>query len=304
MSYTFPTPEEIEGFQKSAGRPTLYDVLSPQEVRAIADQMERKRLSEHARHVIDLLGHGGVMSDEQLGFLVAASTLEDYASVEKLILEKLPFTPSELTVAFQAHGLPCGNEPRLYVLSQVGLELAERRLEMKPISGHLSYRLERILHDVIVNEIVLRLYRLAIAHSWRVSLSGTSDGALYNADFSHKILEPDALITLKKPDGEPSLFCIEYHNEDKRTRAERKVDRYENVRLNNAAIWQEAWEIETFPRVLAIFSKPIVGEGYRDKLKANPVGTQFYGKSLDGVLQDNLAEWVNMKSGQREAILA
>jgi hypothetical protein len=55
--------------------------------------------------------------------------------------------------------------------------------------------------------------------------------------------------------------------------------------------------------VLAVFRKRIVGEGYRDKLEVEEVGVQFYGKLLRGVMQDNLAGWVNFTRGEKETLL-
>jgi hypothetical protein len=303
MSYTFPSDEEISNFKKHAGRRSSYEELSQQAINTMATRLERQRLSDFAKHVIYMLAHGGVLSSDQLSFLVAESTLDDYTQADKRMLDRLPYSSDEVIAAFQEHGLPCESEkPRLYVLGPVGIELARRQLEMTPVTGYLSYSLERIMHDVITNEIILRLYRFGKQHGWRIALSGTSEGALYSADYSHKILEPDALVTMQKDDEEPLLFCIEYHNEDHRTRAERKIDKYELVRANNEKIWQTTWETDNFPGVLAVFRKRIVGEGYHDKLKAEPVGVQFYGKLLKGVMQDNLAEWANFTSGQKEPL--
>ncbi len=250
--------------------------------------------------MIELLAQSGVLSTEQLGFLVASSTLaRKYAP--KRIVDKLPFTRSEIESAFQSLGLQHSDETRFYVLGPVGAELATMRPGKTPVTGHLAYTLTRVMHDVVLNGIVLHIYRFADQGGWRVDWSGTNEGALYNADFSHKILEPDALVTLHRDDEEPLRFCVEYHNEDHRTRAERKVDKYEAVRANNEKLWQAQWETDTFPRVLAVFAKRIVGEGYRDKIKETPVGVQFYGKLLEGVLDDNLEEWANFTTGKREA---
>ena len=306
MAYTIPTKDEIENFKRRPGRPATYEELSPQAINAIVNRLfASSNLSQHAEHVIEFLAHGGVMSSDQLGFLVATSTLNKYAEKDKRIVDRLPFSATELQPIFAEHGLAFTEEETgLYVLGPVGLEIARRRLEMTPVTGHMAYRLERIMHDVITNEIVLRLHHFCEAQEWRVAITGTNSGALWNADYSHKILEPDALVTVQKASEEPRLFCIEYHNEDWRTRAERKVDKYELVRVNNEKIWQINWETDTFPAVLVVFKNRIVGEGYRDKLETEQVGVQFYGKLLPGIMQDNLAEWVNFTRGERETLFA
>ena len=164
MSYTFPSEEEIGNFKKRSGRPVSYQELSSQAIITMADRLERKGLTQHAWQVIELLAHGGVLSSAQLSFLVAASTLDGYTKDDKRMLDRMPFTPAELEAVFTTHGLPTETEPRLYVLGPVGLELAERRLGMKPVTGHLSYRTARIMHDIITNEIILRLYRFGQKH--------------------------------------------------------------------------------------------------------------------------------------------
>ena len=277
--------------------------MSPQLARSEAQRLLTQGLSEQAWNVISVLAQCGVMSSEQLLLTAAPSTLKKKYKPRRII-DRLPFARAALQSAYQEHGLPFDQELQLYALGPVGVELAQLRFGTSPVTGYLAYPLERIMHDIIANEIVLRIRRFAFSRGWQTGISGTNNGALYSADYSHKILEPDVLLTLKKEGEESRQFCLEYHNEDFRTRAERKVDKYENVRLSNANIWQTTWETDAFPCVLAVFGKHIVGEGYRDKLKDNPsVGVQFYGKALEGVLQDNLAEWIHLNSGQRETIL-
>ena len=111
------------------------------------------------------------------------------------------------------------------------------------------------------------------------------------------------MLLILRQGEEQRLFCIEYHNEDHRTRAERKIDKYEIVCMSNERAWQEQWDTYEFPKVLTVFNKPIVGEGYQDKLKAEPGKVQFYGKLLKGVLQNNLSAWVSLNARQKESIL-
>ena len=301
MTYTFPTGDVTVTTKKRGGRPSALADMSPQMARHEADKLLVQGLSQHAWQVIELLAQSGVLSDQQLSFVAAPATLaKKYAP--RRIIDRLPFSTAELEPVFREYGMPFKNDTRLYVLGPVGAELAQRRSGKPPVTGHLAYTLTRIMHDVVLNEIVMRLYRFADERGWRVSWKGTNDGALYNIDYSRKILEPDALLVFEQDGKDPLYFCVEYHNEDKRSRAERKVDKYEAVRTNNEKLWRTQWETDRFPHVLAVFAKRIVGEGYRDKIKTVPVGVQFYGKLLSGVLQDNLEEWANFTTGKREKI--
>ncbi len=303
MAYEFTPKRDMPSLNRRAGRTSTYETLAPQTVKMMTDRLLRRGLSQHAWQVIELLASGGILSSQQLGFLVAPSTLDDYTRKGKRFLYRLPIAPAELSTVFESYGLDGGDEPRLYVLGQIGVELATMRLGQSPVTGHLAYSLNRIMHDVILNEIILRLFNLADDAGWAVIWKGTNDGALYNTDHSRKVLEPDALLILEKDGMETLHFCIEYHNEDKRTRAERKVDKYASVFANNENLWRYQWETYTFPRVLTVFSKRIVGEGYRDRLAESPCKVQFYGKLLSSVLQDKLEEWLNLNTRKREKIL-
>src|SRR5512145_3203382 len=84
--------------------------------------------------------------------------------------------------------------------------------------------------------------------------------------------------------------------------AREKVRRYEAASRSDA--WRSQWEVDTFPAVLVVFRHATVGDGYLDAIREHEqVRVTYYGKRLDGVLAKNLAEWRNVASGQREAIL-
>ncbi len=274
--------------------------MSPQAARIEAQRLQQS-LSEHAWDTIEILTQAGVLSTEQLRPIVSHRTLtRSYAP--KRIIDRLPHTRTEMETAFTEHGLPFTEKTNLYTLGPVGIELALMRSQTPPVTGFVSYRLTRVMHDVCVNEIMLRMAVFASERGWKALWAGTNEATLYNADGTRQLLEPDAMLILKRSGTAPRRFMIEYHNEDHRTRAERKIDKYVNVCEINADRWQAAWATPTFPPVLAVFAKRIVGEGYQDKLNECAAPVHFYGKLFRGVLKNSLEKWANFTTQQNEMI--
>ncbi|MCP4424778.1 MAG: hypothetical protein GY803_09820 [Chloroflexi bacterium] len=276
--------------------------MSPQMARSEAQRLLAGGISQHLVDTIDTLAQAGVMSTEQLENDVSHWTQLKYSRAR--ILDTLPFARDELEAAFADHRLAFTERTRLYALGPVGIEIVrEKWPDIKSVSGYLGFGLTRVMHDVCVSETVLRIAKYASERGWIPRWDGVNVAALYSVDGTRQLLEPDAALYLTHAEHPPRRLLIEFHNEDHRTRAERKVDKYRNVCLTNADRWQAAWDTDTFPPVLAVFAKRIVGEGYRDKLAALEAGpVRFYGKLFSGVLQDNLAEWMNFTIRQKETI--
>ncbi|MFZ6028190.1 MAG: hypothetical protein ACOYYS_10795 [Chloroflexota bacterium] len=244
--------------------------------------------------MLDLLATGGVMRASQLG--LADRTLRKYAHGR--LIDRLPCITRQLSQALGALGLP-GDDESLYTLGPVGSEIAKQRHGHPPPGGYLGFTLQRTLHDLLCNEIVLRLSAFAEGLGWSVGWVNGQGAALHKD--GEAILEPGALLKLQKG-GQGKCFLLEYHDEDKAMRAGEKVRRYEAAFRSN--IWPGQWETDAFPAVLAVFRSEIVGRGYLDAIREREqVRVTYYGKRLDGVLAKNLAEWRNVASGQREALL-
>jgi len=281
-----------------SGRPPAYPKeLTSFQIKQEAVRLQTLGLSPQAWQVLDWLSVGGVMSTNQLQ--IKPRTLRKYAHAH--LLARLPFPSNELAPEFSKYGLPYNpSETHLYVLGPVGLEIVTRRHEYPPLTGHLSYPLARTMHDVILNEIVLRLAAFVSQQGWNITWMGTNTATLFDAEKTRQILEPDAMLIFQK-EAQAQRFCLEYHNEDKQTRAEQKVQKYQAA--YEAGTWRQQWEADAFPTVLAVFEKEIVGIGYQATLKERRTNVTFCGKLLVGVLQDNLAEWANFATGERIAIL-
>lgn len=284
-------------------RPAPSD-LSAQQVKLEAQRLLSRGLSDQAWRVVDLLATGGVMRASQLG--PSGRTLRKYAHVR--LIDRLPCITRELSQALNDLGLP-GDDESLYTLGPVGIEIAKQRHGQPPPTGYLGFTLQHTLHDLLCNEIALRLSVFADGLGWSVGWVNGQQAALHKD--GEVILEPGALLKLQK-DGREKCFLLEYHDEDKSIRAREKVRRYEAAFRSGA--WRGQWEVDTFPAVLAVFRNPIVGDGYLDAIREREqVHITYYGKRLDSILagsepqssaaQSAVADWRNVASGQREAIL-
>lgn len=276
---------------KTTGRHRALEPMTSTQIHSEAMSVVEKGLSSTAWRALDLLFAGGIMTVDQLD--LNPRTLRRYAA--KRVLDRYAYSPSFVVETLGAYGLQVENG-QLYTLGPVGSHIAEIRHGIKPPSGFLAFSVERVLHDVIVNEIVFRVFQEAEANGWQIIWASKYESSIFREDVP--ILEPDAFIRLER-DGAVFPFLIEYHNEDKRTRAIQKVRQYE--RAWESDLWQAPWEIDEFPPLLAIFRKPIVGEGYKDGIKeSRPVGVDYYGRALSSVLAaGGLAEFVHINKHKK-----
>ena len=165
--YRFRFPEEL---------PTYAYPKRPWPQDATAEAVLRRGLSPQAWRVLDWLSHGGVMFGWQLG--VRPRTLRLYQ--ERGLVTRLPVEPEALEAELQSLNWEVDRrrERALYVLGSLGLEIARRRHAFAPLTGYEAYPPSRIMHDVVVAEIALRLARLGHAQGWEVLWAGTNAAEL------------------------------------------------------------------------------------------------------------------------------
>ncbi|HNB53185.1 MAG TPA: hypothetical protein PK530_14640 [Anaerolineales bacterium] len=270
--------------------------LTSSQANKLAQTILTGGLSSSAWQMLDRLAMGGVLGTWQLCQPpLSARAIRNYAS--QYLITRLPFQSAQLEAAFQEYGLFFAPETSLYILGPVGVEIVKMRHETTPLTGYLAYPLKRIMHDVLTNEIILRIATSAQASGWQATWLNKYEATL--AQEGQAVLEPDGMVRLRKGEAE-RLFCVEYHNEDHQTRAWQKVTTYESV-FHKTELWQKHWDTEEFPKVLAVFAKPIVSKGYEYSLKnRESQRVQYYGKLLIGVLTDQLPEWKQFGTGVRE----
>ncbi len=288
--------------KKPAGRRASILEMSTQAARMKADQLLAMKLSETAFYVLDRLFTSGVMSVSQLG--IPLRTLQRYASADMRLLNRLPFGTDVVKSEFDAYGIGIEfGQATLYTLGPVGIEIVKMRYETTPGTGYMAYPLSRVMHDIVVNEIVQVISDACRAQGLRVLRAGKYEGSLFSEDGLTQLLEPDARIVIQNRDGTETQFCIEYHNKDKPARAWAKVDKYEIAQASN--LWAEQWEIDQFPGLLFVFRDEHVVKGYAQKLtEFESPRVSHFGKRLDGVLSGaQPLEWMRVNDMQKVNIL-
>jgi hypothetical protein len=179
------------------------------------------------------------------------------------------------------------------VLGPVGVEIASTRHNCAPPVGYQHYTLTRVMHDVICNEVVLRLADYWGGQGWEVEWLGKYEATLNPKDGSASLLEPDAFLRIQR-DGVEQAFVLEYHNERKSIRAAQKVKAYETA--YSEGNWKDKWQVESFPPVLVVFWQVIVGEGYLEALQGKNLNCGFYGRWLAKVLEGDLGKWRDLRA--------
>lgn len=256
-----------------------------------------RNITPRISRMLDWLTMGGVLSSFQL--FIPGRTLRYYQ--KNRLIERVSIPSADLNDFIEVFQIDRRevSKQTFYCLGPLGEQIARQRFSFAPLTGYLAYTPSRILHDLILNEIVFRLAEGARQAGWRTFWAGTNAAEI--RDGSEQLIEPDALLILEKGE-ERKAFAIEYHNEeDKRQRAFDKVRRYERAR-EKTALWMSAWQVEIFPPVLAVFRDNAVGLGYRDAVRELNAKGIYYGKSLDGIAKGRLQEWLNITNGNREAI--
>jgi len=281
------------------GRQSKRPEITPHQAKQKAIRLLREnRLSPMAVQVTEALATGGVLTSGQLYHVTTVSprTLQKYH--KQYLLDRLPILADELMA------LDLADDPaklRLYTLGPVGLEVARIRHEHVP-TGYTGYGTHRIIHDVLTNEVVLRLAALAVERGYEPLWYSKYEATVHD-ERGKPALEPDAMLAVRR-DGVYRYFVVEFHNEDKRTRARSKVDRYERVYRDGR--WRNELETDEMPAVLAVFTHKIVGKGYREAISSRSMRPRcvFLGKSWrDVIAGDDMARWFNFNQGKMVDIL-
>jgi hypothetical protein len=274
-------------------------LMTPQQARLEAARILSGGLSTRLWRIFDLLATGGVLSARWLPTL-RASKMREWCRLR--VFERITQNSAEIQTHFDEMGIN-EKKPTLYMLGPVGVEIATIRYGVAPPIGYQGYTQMRMMHDIATNEIILRLADVLGQRGWSVDWLGKYESMLVEDKKDKTILEPDALIRYRKngKGGGDGAFLLEYHNEDWQTRAATTVTKYEKAFAEGN--WRAQWEVETFPPVLVVFMKAIVGAGYQAAVYDKKTNCAYYGKTLKAMLEGRLDEWFNIGSGKKENIL-
>jgi len=258
------------------GRRPKRAAVSQQQARQIARSISPSPLT---RSVIDALATAGILTLRQLQVLTDISgrhlrRLHQQYVVDRLQLD--PETQSRLAELLDANRSEC----IVYFLGPVGLEIVKVAGRTAP-SGYTGFGTARIIHDVLAAEVVIRLSRDFQAAGWETLWLGRHDASVLD-ERGRVVLEPDALLILRKGEKEVR-FVLEFHNEPQGGyRAAEKVERYERVYRDGH--WRESWQTDTMPPILAVFIHSGVGKGYMNAVQAQSrlgLRNRFLGKSWE-----------------------
>lgn len=272
---------------RHAGRETL----QPHEAKSYAIGLLREhRVTPLADRVIDMLAVAGVLSESQIKSLIPLSYRSLLRYYKLHLLDRVPTHGIKLT----SYGF--SKSERLYTLGVAGLVIAEMRRESGLVpTSYLGYGVHRVIHDLLVNEVVIRLSCHAfveqdIAVMWRSRYEAT-----VHDDDDRPVLEPDALL-----DFDGRQVVLEYHNEDTARRASEKVRRYE--RVHRGGHWRDSWQTNEFPWVLVAFTHRAVATGYQEAVQeAASMGLRcrYLGKPWVSFQRgDDPALWQDFRTGK------
>jgi len=277
-----------------AGRYPKLEPISVQQARANAQALlSRQGSTSHLLNVVDLLFTGGVLSARQLH--ITTRTLRRY--VAQRVVDRLPYTSNAVVESLSTLGVSVskGEQNLLYTLGPVGAEIVRLRYDVVSDTRYLAYPEARIFHDLLISEVVLRIGHLARQHDWETNWQRKQAASLRKEN-GKLVLEPDALLQLvhKK---ERHTFLLKYHDEENEWAGFQTSREYEMARLSK--LWQQAWDVDEFPPVLAVFQDQVVAEGYKRKVQEwGDKGCTFYGRTLEGFLKGP-ETWFDFQKNQR-----
>lgn len=297
------TPHRVS--DSPAGRRVTHPTLTAHQIKLEADKLLLQGLSPQAEQTLQYLAVGGLMSASQLERLgVKLRTLQKYA--QKQLLARLPRPSTEMVKMFGQWGLPCEPEnPQntlLYLLGSVGLEIAERK-NLDPEEGFLAFSEERLMHQVVLNEIRIRLSLFALEQGWQVTWADRGQARLMAEDET-VLLEPAAMLFFEKG-ADKRAFLVDYLTNSSPIYLERLVSTYEKARRSER--WQAHWGVEYFPPLLMGLGNHPVGQAFLDAIRNYASGKcPFYVKLLGGIVSEerSLGEWTNFNTNSREVILS
>lgn len=269
--------------------------MTPAQAKSTAAALLQSGLSNALANMLDFLATCDVCISTHLN--VAGRTARKY--LKQRILDRFPYTTPDLQEIFDTYGLPYPPEERLaiYTLGPVGIHLAKMRLGYQPSALFLALPLEQVMRRLALNEVILRLANKAVESGWVSYWVGSQRAALQKD--GKPFFVPDAMLRLRKETQE-RVYLLAYQDTERPQHAVNIIRTHEAAAYSR--LWYEQWEVDTFPPVVLIYRKSIVGRWYADSLQ-NTSGTQvaFYGRSLENALKP-VPDWYNFHTKAKENI--
>ena len=101
---------------------------------------------------------------------------------------------------------------------------------------------------------------------------GPRQCVVWDSEKKYAALAPDGMLKEKLPAGAdkdraPLVWAVEYHNEDRTGRAKEKIEAYLRL-MGKPDLWQTAWGIEQFPKVLVVYRHEEIMRDWVRQVKA------------------------------------
>jgi hypothetical protein len=254
------------------------------------------RLSPLLAKVVETLAVAGVLTSAQLHQVtdVSPRTLRRYHYQH--VLDRLYVVPTELRTAGLATDAIA---LRLYTLGAVGSAVATLHQPDRLLpTGYTGYGMHRITHEVLTNEVVIRLAHAALTRGYDPLWHSKYEATVHD-DAKRAVLEPDAWLVLRRG-SERHHYMVEYHNEAYGARAEQKVRKYEATYRDGH--WQRAWNTSEMPTILVVWTHKAVGTGYREAVEAargRGLRCTYLGKPWQAVISgEHPLQWLNFNTGK------
>jgi hypothetical protein len=274
-------------------RPAELSLASLAQVRAEARRRIAVGLPARTWRALDLLAVGGVLSVAHLG---APERTVQYWAKQGLV-QRLALDSAHLAGMLAQVGLQ--QSPHVYALGPVGAEMLRERHQAELADPHLAAPLPGVLRIILRNEIVLRLAENWGQEGWQVDWLAPEKTRVYEKNGNGVVFAPEVMLRCRRG-SEQRLFVIQYHDRVDRYQVESIAGAFNTARL---ARWKSAWQVETFPSLLVVFSDGEVGELYQELLQTNRWTELCYGKRLDAVLTGKLESWFSFNRNKKEPIL-
>lgn len=284
MTYRFTTQKQDK---RPPRRVERLDIPPNEAEKHALGLLRNNRLSPLEGSVVDLLAVAGVLTDSQLNKLFSISPSSLLRYYKNHLIDRVPVHNLKIS------GLGFPSKDRVYCLGMVGLAIAEIRAGGRPVpKGYIGYGVDRATHDILTNEVVIRLCNYARGRGYAPLWKSRYEATVRDNMGVPKI-EPDAMLEIGR-----RKFVIEYHNEDSGSRARKKIDRYEYERGKGHC--SESWGHDSLPTILVAFTHKAVATGYTNGIdKKAIVGFRYLGKPWASFQRgDNPALWQDFKTGE------
>ncbi len=247
-----------------AGRKPAVPELTDAEAEHAAERVVSQRPPLFLTDLLALLRDYLALSEERLHWLMSAPRTR-YGGAYTTFTTRLgrfaqaglvALAPPAVEVELERSGyapLWPGNRRacRVWTLGKVGRAVARRLWGLTFVpEGYEAH----VAHHTLAAEVQFRIAEAAREFRKKdYRPEGPRKCVVMDADKKFAVLAPDGMLIERLPDGGVgTAWAVEYHNEERPGRAKEKVEAYLRL-MSKPDLWQYAWGLEQFPKVLVAY---------------------------------------------------